>query len=437
VPYILLKQKNSYFKNLSAEAQERFIERMYKFMEDKYFVGREGLVITDEIRVLISASAVQLTFGLKDYTISHLHTINVFPKAFYSKLFDTSFKGLTTQGGVLSLSWDDFKDGYSDDQDKLNLGLHELAHALNIDLDEDGTYDDHFSYYFEKWRSAAMNDFKRLKEGSITFLRKYGSRNLHEFFAVCIEHFFEAPSQFKRELPVLYGHTALMLNQDPENAEEDYKVKSIAEYFGHGEYAESSAAETPIQAVMATIPDADPERQEQGLQPHTPLTRFISRNGIYVAMGTTFAGLFIGIPLLIWFVNVMIVNIGTLMMLIFLCGALGLVQWKYVKNHIDMEYHHFAMYAFSGFAMCFLNFLLFINLNVPITDRTETYTVDRFHIRINHGAIDVLLDDAALARNLSTFLNEHFDDIPESKSMTVKYATGLLGFDSIEECTFN
>src|ERR1700741_1598580 len=104
MPANLLKQKNEYFRNLSPAGQQKFIARLYDFMESKDFIGREGLVVTDEIKVLISASAVQLTFGLEDYSISHLHTINVFPKVFYSKLFETSFKGLTTQGGVLSLS---------------------------------------------------------------------------------------------------------------------------------------------------------------------------------------------------------------------------------------------------------------------------------------------------------------------------------------------
>ncbi|MCW3071140.1 MAG: hypothetical protein JWO44_1030 [Bacteroidetes bacterium] len=403
-------------------------------MEDKYFVGREGLVITDEIRVLISAAAVQLTFGLKDYTISHLHTINVFPKVFYSRLFETSFKGLTTQGGVLSISWDDFREGYASGTDKLNLGLHELAHALNIDMDEEGSYDDHFSWHFEKWKAAASYELQRLKEGSITFLRKYASTNIHEFFAVCIEHFFEAPSQFRLALPVLYGHTALMLNQDPENTQEDYKVKTIAEYFGSEDVEEDIPLQESADPVITALPSPD---EPASYQPKEQLKRFINANGIYVAMTATFIGLFLGIPLLIWFVSVTIVNIGTLMMLIFLCGAVGLIQWKFVKHHIDMEYHHFAMYAFSGFAMCFLNFLLFLNLNFPVSGRTETYLIDRFRIRIYHGSIDVRLDDAALERNLTTFLNEHFTEIPDAKSLTITYNTGLLGFDSISDCRFN
>ena len=133
MPYNLLKQKNNYFKNLSPDAQEIFVTRLFRFMEDKKFIGREGLVITDEIKVLISAAAIQLTFGLKDYMISHLHAINVFPRIFFSKFLNTNLKGLNTQSGVLSLSWNDFKEGYAVDDDKINLGLHELAHALYLD----------------------------------------------------------------------------------------------------------------------------------------------------------------------------------------------------------------------------------------------------------------------------------------------------------------
>ena len=231
MPANLLKQKNPYYRNLSPDGQQRFLTRLYNFMEEKEFVGREGLVVTDEIKVLVSASAIQLTFGLEDYSISHLHTINIFPKVFYSKFYATSFKGLTTQGGVLSLSWDDFKEGYADEKDKINLGLHELAHAMNIDWEEEQNYDEYFSLRYEQWKDAATRDFKRVKEGTLTFFRKYGGTNLHEFFAVCIEHFFEVPEDFQHTLPVLYGHTAIMLNQDPGNYKEDYKVKAVSNYF--------------------------------------------------------------------------------------------------------------------------------------------------------------------------------------------------------------
>ncbi|MCX6294832.1 MAG: zinc-dependent peptidase, partial [Bacteroidetes bacterium] len=326
MPYNLLKQKNSYFKNLSSEAQEVFVARIYNFMADKSFNGREGLVITDEIKVLISASAIQLTFGLKDYMISHLSDINVFPHIFFSNYLKTNLKGLNTQNGILSLSWNDFKEGYATDDDKLNLGLHELTHALNIDLDIGGNYDEHFSVYFRKWEMIAAKDYNDLKEKRNTFLRSYGGTNMHEFLAVCVEHFFEVPKEFKKQLPHLYNFLMLMLNQDPDNITDDYKVRVYPE------------KDLPV--IGNSFGKLESDLNEQILNNSYNEERYslwrsiLKRNGIYIAMAATFFGLFGGLPLLIWFWSTTIISIGAVFIIFFICGALGLLQWKYVKEYL-------------------------------------------------------------------------------------------------------
>lgn len=432
----LLKQKNPYFQNLSSGGRERFVDRVFKFMEDKNFIGREGLVVTDEIRILISASAVQLTFGLKDYTISHLHTINVFPRAFYSKFFETSFKGLTTQGGILSLSWDDFKEGYCDDHDKINLGLHELAHALNIDLDEDGIFDDHFADCFASWKTIAANDFEKLQKGEIAFLRKYGGRSMHEFFAVCIEHFFELPSEFKKTLPQLYWNLAFMLNQDPSNISMDYTIAYDSEEvktYVSARTPFNNSTEIPGHSVIKSNGMVENQMQL------SPVKHFIKTKGIYVAMASTFLGLFAGIPLLILFYSTTIVSLGSIMFMFFLCGALGLIQWKFVKNLLDLEYHQFSMYAFSGFGMCLINFIFFLNQMIHINSYSKTYEVisfskvsDGFEIRLAGEE-----DDPAFERNVASFIFENNKRASQPKKVTVVVATGLFGFEMINDCKIN
>ncbi len=428
MPYNLLKQKNTYFKNLSPDAQEIFVARLFNFMEDKKFIGREGLVITDEIKVLISASAIQLTFGLKDYMISHLYAINVFPRIFFSKFLNANLKGLNTQSGVLSLSWNDFKEGYAIDDDKLNLGLHELAHALFIDLDEDGNYDEHFSAYFEKWEDVAEKDYLDLKEHKVTFLRNYGGTNMHEFFAVCVEHFFEAPKEFKKELPHLYNYLMLMLNQDPDNVKGDYLVRAYAE-----------KAVIPIDNTSKT---SEEKLNKQILdnshidERYTLFETTVQRNGIYIAMAATFIGLFAGIPLLIWFWSTTVISIGAIFILLFVCGALGLIQWKYVREHIDMEYHQFAMYAFSGFGMCLINFLFCLNTFIPIQHSSITYEIISFK-NGNQGLEVILAGDgssSALERNVADYLNDNFENFYAAKKVRVNTSTGLLGLDRVESC---
>ena len=428
MPYNLLKQKNTYFKNLSPDAQEIFVTRLFKFMEDKNFIGREGLVITDEIKVLISAAAIQLTFGLKDYMISHLYAINVFPRVFFSKYLKTNLKGLNTQSGVLSLSWNDFKEGYAIDDDKLNLGLHELAHALYIDLDEEGNYDEHFSAYFEKWEDVAMKDYLELKEKKITFLRNYGGTNMHEFFAVCVEHFFEAPKEFKKQLPHLYNYLTLMLNQDPENVKDDYKVRV---------YAEKEIA------LFENYSKAGEEQLNQQIinnshieERYSLLQTTIQRHGIYIAMTTTFLGLFAGIPLLIWFWSTTVISIGAVFIMLFICGALGLIQWKFVREYLDMEYHQFAMYAFSGFGMCLINVIFCLNTFIPIKNSSATYEIVSFE-NGNQG-LEIRLsgegNSSSLERNVASYLIDNFDKFYDAKKVIVTRSTGLFGLDRLYDC---
>ena len=428
MPYNLLKQKNSYFRNLSPDAQEVFVDRLFKFMEDKNFIGREGLVITDEIKVLISAAAIQLTFGLKDYMISHLYAINVFPRVFFSKYLNTNLKGLNTQSGVLSLSWNDFKEGFAVEDDKINLGLHELAHALYIDLDEEGNYDEHFSAYFEKWEDVAMKDYLELKEKKITFLREYGGTNMHEFFAVCVEHFFEAPKEFKKKLPHLYNYLMLMLNQDPDNVKGDYMVRVYAEKAVT--LIESGSESGQAKLNQQILLNSNIEERYSLFQ------TTVQRNGIYIAMASTFFGLFAGIPLLIWFWSTTVISIGGIFIMLFICGALGLIQWKYVRDHLDMEYHQFAMYSFSGFGMCLINFLFCLNTFIPVKESTTTYEIIGFQGG-SHG-LEIILagenNSAPLERNVVNYLIENFEKFEDAQKVTVTKSTGLLGLDRVDDC---
>ena len=71
-------------------------------------------------------------------------------------------------------------------------------------------------------------EYHRIRNDEDSFLRNYAGKSEREFFAVCIEHFFEAPKEFSDELPDIYIPLCNLLNQDPRNAHCDYLLeKSI------------------------------------------------------------------------------------------------------------------------------------------------------------------------------------------------------------------
>ena len=128
--------------------------------------------MTTEVKTLIAGSAVQLTFGLSKYVLSLYHTIRIYPRVYYSKIINKRLKGGTSRNGTMSFSWEDFLDGYADDHDGINLGLHEMAHALKFDVTYgDMNFDKHFQSQIEQWELNAMRAFKQLRAGNLDFFR--------------------------------------------------------------------------------------------------------------------------------------------------------------------------------------------------------------------------------------------------------------------------
>ena len=208
-----LLQNFPYFRELSNRKRRIFKCRLKKFMDSKKFETREGLKLTDEMKLLISASAIKITFGLDDYMFNNFHTFIIYPGEFYSRFSKQLSKGETNAGGVIVFSWDDLKFGYKYPDDSLNLGYHEFAHALFIEHFTT-IQDDEFSRNYVRWLAFIKNKHKLNYVRQHHIFRDYAATNEQEFFAVALENFFEKPKEFKEKLPHLYLLMTKMLNQD-------------------------------------------------------------------------------------------------------------------------------------------------------------------------------------------------------------------------------
>lgn len=219
----------TYFQKLSSQGKKKFSKRVYSIVVSKEFVGKNNFQITDEIKIRIASCMAQLTFGLNEFRITHYDTILVYPEAFYSEHFKSYLKGATSMAGTIGISWEDFEKGYRYEDDKFNLGIHEIAHALQIDALHGDAPDEHFESNVQDWINVATIELFKIRKGTSDFLRKYAATNLHEFFAVAVEHFFEVPLQLKERLPDIYYNLCYLLNQDPLNTSEDYKISPLLE----------------------------------------------------------------------------------------------------------------------------------------------------------------------------------------------------------------
>jgi len=220
----ILIKRISFYKKLSDNGKAKFINRLCNLLVIKKFVVKDKLVLTQEIKIVTCASIVQLTYGLRSYELDNIKGFYIYPTIFYNRFMKAYLKGSTPPEGMISLSWRDLEHGFLVDNDKYNLGLHEVAHALKLSLKHAYDFDSRFASYVKKWESFGHVEFLKMKRGNESFLRKYGGVNEHEFFAVCIEHFFEVPEQFQYNLPKIFYHLTILLNLDPLNFSQDYIV---------------------------------------------------------------------------------------------------------------------------------------------------------------------------------------------------------------------
>lgn len=226
--HLLFSEKINFYKYLNQDGRDLFIARVQEFMMSKLWLGFNDFELKQEHRLLISACGVQLTFGLKEFTLSHIERIYIAPEIFYSRLIGKDVKGLTVPNAIY-LSWEDCKKGMDVNDDALNLCLHEFAHALEIGIQLENA-DTNFNYdqYLEGWedvRDKAFEELNRNDETDKDFLRDYARTNRHEFFAVSVEYFFERSAAFKNKDPELYLGLCRLLNLNPLNTMKNYDLE--------------------------------------------------------------------------------------------------------------------------------------------------------------------------------------------------------------------
>jgi len=108
----LLEKYFLYYQKLNHRDKSKFQKRLRYFIDSKIFLPKQMSKITDEMRILIGACAVQLTFGLPPIRLVFFKQILVYPDKY------TSINGKVHKGEVnmkrhlIVLSWKDFVEGY-------------------------------------------------------------------------------------------------------------------------------------------------------------------------------------------------------------------------------------------------------------------------------------------------------------------------------------
>ena len=212
----ILHSQVPFYRKLSEKKKRYFEHRTAKFIANYSFIGKEGFEITDEVKVLISATSVMLTFGMREYLYKNMDKIIIFPDEYYSTINEVYHKGeFNPRLKAVVFSWSDFRVGFDITQDNLNLGIHEFTHVLHFNsLQSHDATADLFKRMYAKINRDINHPPNRARLINSDYFRVYAYTNQFEFLAVIIEHFFETPEEFKQEFPELFAKVKLLLNYD-------------------------------------------------------------------------------------------------------------------------------------------------------------------------------------------------------------------------------
>jgi MtfA peptidase len=212
---ILIKHSH-YFKALEPGLKQKFIERILLFMDKKTFIIKDDEAFK-EMPVLVSAAAIQLTLGLKDYLLPFYKYIRIFPEEY---LADHSFRILAgnVENNTITVAWNHLLQGNANATDGSNLGLHEMSHALYfqkliIDADQAKRFVKKYNHLITECREAWQTE----STGRKNLYSSYAESDIQEFWAESVELFFEKPLELQLHYPNVYGAMKLVLNQDPAN----------------------------------------------------------------------------------------------------------------------------------------------------------------------------------------------------------------------------
>jgi Mlc titration factor MtfA (ptsG expression regulator) len=225
-----LLESYDHYERMDAAWRRRFEDDVRIFLAEKRISGIE-VDVTDELRLLVAASAVTLSVGWPDHEWDELTEVLLYPDDFdrdYSFGGD-ELSGQTHPEGTVILSAPSLAESFEYPDDAFHVGLHEFAHLLDLDRSHFGGIPAGLGEASAReWTLVAEREMERLrKEGGApkrprrrgpdhhSAFDPYGEEDPVEFLAVAVEAFFEIPQRVRRQHAEVYRLLSAYFGQDP------------------------------------------------------------------------------------------------------------------------------------------------------------------------------------------------------------------------------
>lgn len=211
-----LEEHYDHYVRLPADLRRLFEADLRVFLAETRITGI-GVPVTENLRLLVAASAVTLSVGWPDFEWDHLAEVLLYPEDFDRdyQFEDQELSGQAHPWGTVILSVPSLLESFDDPDDGYHVGIHEFAHLLDVDQTQfDGTPTGLDKVHGAQWPALVEREMDRLRRGK-SVLDPYGSEDAVEFLAVAVEAFFETPLAVRRRHRELYEILSGYFGQDP------------------------------------------------------------------------------------------------------------------------------------------------------------------------------------------------------------------------------
>jgi hypothetical protein len=193
----LVNTQLPFYQELSVENKTRFRQRMALFMEANEFMPQGMEAVPPDLKAVVAASAVQLTFGLEKYLFPKFENVVIYPHPFPSPQYPEHWHAseIYPEDGVVIFSAEQLMAGFLQPQRYFHIGLYEYARIFATS---------HPEVVFPTFKEADWEKLERISGFSQDFIEKWIGLPGVDIQAVAIAHFFIFPEKFKAELPAVF-----------------------------------------------------------------------------------------------------------------------------------------------------------------------------------------------------------------------------------------
>ena len=231
---VLLGRNVAHYPRLSPPEQARLRDVARVLVAEKTWLGRNGLVVTDEMKLTVAAQAGLLLLGMDHDFFAGVGSVLLTPTAFYSPvpeddweddgLAEDPLSGQAVFRGPVMLCWDDVLAEGRDPAGGDNIVVHEFAHQLDFldgdDADQaNGTPRLADPALAARWGPVMQAAFDRhraaVAAGDETFLADYAGDDEGEYFADVTVQFFCRPHDLQAEEAEVFDLLRAYYRLDP------------------------------------------------------------------------------------------------------------------------------------------------------------------------------------------------------------------------------